>query len=84
MNTKKIVAALLLSSSLASAVSASAAYSAMAKYKKASHPHLVMPFDNAGSSGRLYQQLLFYPRNHLWNLYLWRSRISKDFSSRPK
>ena len=34
MNTKKIVAALLLSSSLASAVSASAAYSAMAKYKK--------------------------------------------------
>ena len=34
MNTKKIVAALLLSSSLASAVSASAAYSAMAQYKK--------------------------------------------------
>ena len=34
MIAKKIVVALLLSSSLASAASASAAYSAMAKYKK--------------------------------------------------
>ena len=85
MNTKKIVAALLLSSSLASAVSASAAYSAMAKYKK--HrilTSLCLLTMLALLVGFQHQQLLFYPRNHLWNLYLWRSRISKDFSSRPK
>lgn len=76
MNTKKIVAALLLSSSLASAVSASAAYSAMAKYKK----HRILTSLCLLTMLALLVGCTNTPSSTPGTI----CGISKDFSSRPK